>query len=453
MIEKRSTFVVLTLWLVGWAVCANAQDGRHWPSFRGAQARGIADGYESPTEWSVEDSKNIRWKTAIPGLAHSSPIVWGDRLFVTSAVRVEGDPALRVGLYGDIESVSEDVVHRWQVYSLDKSTGKILWERTAHEGVPKVKRHPKSTHANSTPATDGEHVVAFFGSEGLYCYDMDGELLWKKDLGKLVSGFFQVPAAQWGFASSPIINEGMVLVQSDVLEGSFLAAFDIRDGREVWRTGRDDVPTWSTPTVYGEGADAQLIVNGFKHIGGYEAATGKELWWMTGGGDIPVPTPVVAYPLVFVTNAHGRAAPIYAIRLTAAGDISLREGAARNEHIAWSVDRGGAYMQTPLVYGDYLYNCRDNGVLSCYRAVTGERLYQERLGGGTSGFSASPVAAEGKLYFTSEDGDVYVVAAGPRFELLAVNELDEVAMATPAVSEGVLYFRTRGHVIAISDQP
>jgi outer membrane protein assembly factor BamB len=242
-----------------------------------------------------------------------------------------------------------------------------------------------------------------------------------------------------------------VIVQSDVLgEDSFLAAFDIRDGREIWRSERDDVPTWSTPTVHARGDDAQLIVNGLRHIGGYDLATGERIWWMTGGGDIPVPAPVVAGPLVFITNAHGPASPIYAVRLDAKGDISLSEGESANEHIAWSVDRGGAYMQTPVVHGNYLYNCRDNGVLSCYRAVTGERLYQERLGGGTSGFSASPVAADGKVYFTSEEGDVYVVASGPKFELLAVNSLDEIAMATPAVSEGVLYFRTRGHVIAVA---
>jgi outer membrane protein assembly factor BamB len=427
------------------------QDDVHWPSFRGRQAQGVAEGFSAPTEWSVEDEKNIRWKTPIPGLAHSSPIIWGDRLFVTTAVSTEGDPSLRVGLYGDIASVNENVVQSWRVYALDKSSGEVLWDRTAHQGVPKVKRHPKSTHANPTPATDGEHVVVFFGSEGLYCYDMDGELLWKKDLGVLISGFFQAPEAQWGFASSPIIHDDKVIVQSDVLgEDSFLAAFDIRDGREIWRSERDDVPTWSTPTVHARGDDAQLIVNGLRHIGGYDLATGERIWWMTGGGDIPVPAPVVAGPLVFITNAHGPASPIYAVRLDAKGDISLSEGESANEHIAWSVDRGGAYMQTPVVHGNYLYNCRDNGVLSCYRAVTGERLYQERLGGGTSGFSASPVAADGKVYFTSEEGDVYVVASGPKFELLAVNSLDEIAMATPAVSEGVLYFRTRGHVIAVA---
>jgi outer membrane protein assembly factor BamB len=371
---------------------------------------------------------------------------------VATAVSSEDDPTLRVGLYGNIDSVKEDVVHRWQVFCLNKNTGEILWQETAHQGIPKVKRHSKSTNANSTPVTDGKHVVAFFGSEGLYCYDMDGKLLWKKDLGVLDAAYFQAPEAQWGFASSPIIHEGMVVVQCDVLnKESFVAAFDISDGREIWRTPRQDVPTWSTPTVHGRGRDARLIVNGWKHIGGYEAATGKELWRMRGGGDIPVPTPVVAHGLVFITNAHGPGSPIYAIRLDAEGDISLKGGASSGQHVAWSIPRGGAYMQTPLIYGDYLFNCRDNGSLSCFRAKTGERLYQERIGGGATGFSASPVAADGKIYFTSEMGDVHVVAAAPEFKLLAVNSLDEIAMATPAISEGTLYFRTRGHVVAVAE--
>jgi outer membrane protein assembly factor BamB len=336
------------------------------------------------------------------------------------------------------------------VYRIEKKTGRILWSKTAHEGVPKIKRHPKSTHANPTPATDGKHVVALFGSEGLYCYDVSGNLLWKKDLGVLDSAFFVVPEAQWGFASSPIIFDNKVFVQCDVLKGSFLAAFNVENGDEIWRTARQDVPTWCTPTIHTSGERDILLVNGWKHIGGYDASNGKEIWKLRGGGDIPVPTPVVAHGLVFITNAHGPLSPIYAIRLDAVGDISLEEGETSNSHVVWSIRRGGAYMQTPLVYGDYLYSCRDNGVLSCYRARTGERLYQERLGRGASGFSASPVAADDKLYFSSETGDIYVVRAGPTFDLLAVNSFDEVVMATPAISEGTLYFRTRSNLIAIA---
>jgi len=435
------------------AVAAWAQDGVNWPSFRGPRASGIAEGYPTPVEWNAAKSRNVRWKTPIPGLGHSSPVVWGDRIFITTAVSGESQAPLRVGLYGDIASAKDDAQQSWKVLCLDKKTGRIQWERAAHTGVPKTRRHPKSTHANPTVATDGQHAVAFFGSEGLYCYDMQGKLLWKKDLGVLDSGFFVAPDAQWGFASSPIIFEDMVIVQCDVLTNPFLAAFRLSDGREIWRTRREDVPTWSTPTVHVNGPQAQLIVNGFKHIGGYDARTGKELWRLRGGGDIPVPTPVVAHGLVFITNAHGGTSPIYAVRLTASGDISLRGEARSNKHVAWSEPRGGAYMQTPLVYGDCLYVCRDNGVVGCYRATNGERLFQERLGSGGDGFSASAVASGGKIYFTSEQGDVYVVKAGPRLELLATNRMDEICMATPAISAGVLYFRTRSHLVAIAEAP
>jgi outer membrane protein assembly factor BamB len=241
-----------------------------------------------------------------------------------------------------------------------------------------------------------------------------------------------------------------VIIQADVLNDSFVAAFDVADGTEVWRTARDDVPTWSTPAVRHGPGQAQLIVNGYRHIGGYDPRTGTELWRMTGGGDVPIPTPVVSGDLVFITNSHGTGSPIYAIRATAAGDISLQGGASSNRHIAWSQPREGAYMPTPVIYGAHLYLLRDNGVLAVYDAETGDRLYRQRLGPGGSGFTASPVAADGKVYFTSEDGDVYVVRAGAEYELLADNDMGEVCMATPAISEGMLFYRTRSHLVAIS---
>jgi len=421
---------------------------QNWPSFRGPRASGVLEGHATATSWSVEKGDGIRFRVKVAGLAHSSPVIWGDSVYLTSAV-ADAEAPLKVGLYGDIEPVPSEGKHRYVLYRIDKRTGKVLWERTAHEGVPRRPRHPKSTHANPTPATDGRRIIAYFGSEGLYAYDMDGKLLWKKDLGPLDAAFFRAPDAQWGVASSPIVHDGVVYLQVDVLNDPFLAAFDVETGRELWRTPRKDVPTWSTPTVHEAGGRTLLFVNGWKQVGGYEAKTGKEVFWLRGGGDIPVPAPVVAHDLVFVTNAHGPGSPIYAIRTTATGDISLPEGKTASEHVAWSVERGGNYMQTPLVYRDLLYTCRDNGVMSVYRARTGERLYQERLGGGSTGFSASPVAADGKVYFTSEEGDVHVVRAGETFELLAKNALGEVTMASPALSEGVLYFRTKGHLVAV----
>jgi outer membrane protein assembly factor BamB len=424
----------------------------HWPTFRGPNASGIAEGFTTPIRWNVSAGENVKWKTPIPGLGHSSPVIWGNQLFITTAISGQTNAELKVGLYGDIKPVEDDTTHKWMVYCLDKRTGKVIWEKVAYTGVPKIKRHPKATHASSTPATDGRHVVAMFGSEGLYCYDMKGKLLWKKDLGVLDSGFFMVPSAQWGFASSPIIFEDKVFLQCDVQKGSFVAAFNIKDGSEIWRTPRQEVPTWSSPTVYRSGDRTLLLLNGYQHIGGYDAATGKEVWRLRGGGDIPVPTPIVAHDLVFITNSHGRMAPIYAIRLDASGDISLGENATSNKYVAWSVPRDGAYMITPLIYGDYLYSSKNNGVLFCFEAKTGNRVYQERLGDGTTGFTASPVAAAGKLYYSSEDGDIYVVKAGPKFEVLAQNDMGDICMATPAISEGTLFFRTQGHVVAITEK-
>jgi len=423
-----------------------------WPQFRGPFASGIGSG-DPPVNWDVKTGENILWKTPIPGLAHSSPAVWGNRVFLTTAVNVDRELTeddLKVGRHGNIAPVVEDDVHEWRVLCLDKQTGKILWDRKANRGVPAIKRHTKSTHANPSPAVNGERVVAFFGSEGLYCYDMDGELQWSKDFGTLDSSFFQYRQAQWGFASSPVIHDGMVFVQCDVQDNSFVAALSLKDGKELWRKSRDEYPTWCTPTVYVGEKRTQLILNGFKHMGAYDAKTGEELWRLSQAGDIPTPTPVVAHGLAFLTSAHGPLSPIFAIRLDAKGDISLEGEATENEHIAWSIKRGGAYMQTPLVVGDYLYNCRDNGALTCYNAKTGEVMYQERLiQGGNSAFSASAVAAGDKIYYTSEFGEIVVIKAGPEFEVLARNDMDEICMATPAIADGALFIRTRGHLVAI----
>lgn len=431
--------------------CAALAGGANWPQFRGTSANGLGAG-SPPIDWNVESGKNILWKTAIPGLGHSSPVVWGDRIFVTSAVPASGESSLKVGLYGDITPVKGEPAQSFKVFCLDRKSGKILWERVVASGAPKIMRHPKSTHANPTPATDGKHLVVFFGSEGLFTYDLKGKLLWKKDFGVLDSGFYMVPGAQWGFASSPVIHGDMVVIQADVQKDSFLAALDIKTGKELWRTPRHDVPTFGSPAVVpytGGGANGwQVVVNGWKHIGGYDLKTGKELWSLKGGGDIPVPTPVFADGLVVITNAHGRGRPIYAIRTDAAGDITDSKSA-----IAWTEPRGGNYMQTPLLDNGLGYFCFDSGVLSVYKTATGERQYQQRLGGGTSGFTSSPVAAGDHLYITNEEGHSYVLALGPSYRLVAESELGETVMATPAIADSVLYMRGGKHLFAIGAKP
>ncbi len=430
-------------------------DSANWPSFRGTRAGGVADGFALPTTWNLEKSEGVQWKTPIPGLAHASVVIWEDRLFVTTVTSEKPEPKLKIGLYGASPDYPEAFEHQYEVYCLDKTTGKVLWSRVAAKALPKVKRHIKGTHGNCTPATDGQYVVAFFGSQGLYCYDMQGKLVWSKDFGLLDAGPPGYTDLQWGFASSPIIDEDRVYVQCDARNRAFVAALDLATGEEVWRTPRQEEGTWSTPSVHRSRKRDQLIVNGFKHIGGYDLRTGKELWRMSGGGDIPVPTPVVSGRLIYITNAHGAKAPIYAISTKAKGDITLADGKSKSRHISWSTEKGGAYMQTPLVYRGLLYNCRDNGVLTVYDAKTGKKRYRERLGGGSTGFTASPVAGDGKVYFTSEEGDVHVIKAGSQFELLATNSLGEICMSSAAISKGVLFFRARHHVIAIGsgDRP
>ena len=434
------------------STAASAESDGNWPQFRGPSARGILDGQNLPLEWNAESGKNIKWKKRIPGLAHSSPIVWGERLYLTSAVSNNPDPYLRTGLYGDISEDTEEIVHHFRLFCLSKRTGELIWEQTAHSGIPRVKRHVKSSHANPTPATDGKHLVACFGSEGLYCYDLQGKLLWKQDLGLLDSGYFNAPNVQWAFGSSPIIYDKFVIVQCDVNNQSFLAAFEVETGKEVWRTLRDEVPTWGTPTAYKNADRTQVIVNGYRHIGGYDLTTGSELWRMRGGGDIPAPTPYVAHDLIFLTNAHGPGMPIYAIRTGAQGDISLAGDQTSNEYVAWSRPRRGSYMPTTIVYGDRLYVGDDRGILTCYQAQTGEQVFREGLAGGRSAYSASPVASDGRIYFTSEDGDIHVIKAGTKYELLATNSMGEPCLATPALSNGMIFIRSSRHIFGIGEK-
>jgi outer membrane protein assembly factor BamB len=421
-----------------------AQD---WPQFRGPHARGVAEGHALAERFDVEKEENVRWSVPVAGLSHSAPIVSGGRLFVTSAVRKAGEAELKVGLYGDPSAVEPEGEHEYVVLALDAKSDAELWKRVVWSGTPKHARHPKSSHAASTPATDGKHLVAHFGSEGLYCLDVDGKELWKRDLGDHDAGPYNMTGVQWGYAASPVIHDGKVLVQCDALSQGFVAALDVATGAELWRTKREDVSTWSTPTVDVREGRAQVICNGYKHIGGYELATGKELWKLVGGGDAPVPAPVVISDMVLITNAHGRDNPIYAISAEAEGLI-----APDHEAMLWCHMSLGNYMQTPLVYGEELYLLSDAGILSCLDLATGETRYRERLGEGRTGFTASMVAGDGKLYATSEEGTVYAIAPGTSFEVLGTSELGETCMATPAISAGTIYWRTRSHLIAVGKE-
>jgi outer membrane protein assembly factor BamB len=421
---------------------------RNWPAFRGPGASGVADGQGAPVEWDLTSGKNVRWKTPIPGMANSSPIVWKDRIFLTTAVSTAGDDTFRSGLYGDVDSVDDESEHIFKVYALSQKNGEILWEQTVAEKVPGAKRHMKATQANSTPVTDGKRVVSLFGTIGLLvAHDLDGKELWKTDVGVLDAGWFYDASYQWGHASSPVIYNDLVIVQADIYKDSFIAAYRLSDGKQAWKTGRESIPSWGSPTIYQGEKRHELITNG-NTIKGYDPATGKELWSLAPNSEVTVATPIVAHDLFYVTAGYPPVRPVYAIRPGGNGDISLPEGSEASPAIAWSKSRGGTYIPTPIVYGNYLYTCANDGRMRVYNAKTGEEAYKARVGGGGT-YTASPVATDGRLYFTNEEGEVVVVKAGPDYEELAKNEMGEICMSTPAISDGLLVVRTLKHIYGL----
>lgn len=422
-----------------------------WPSFRGLHACGVLDGQILPDRWDASTGEGILYRVEVPGLAHSSPIVWGDRLFLTTAISSRGEATFRPGLYGSGEASADRSFHRWDVICLDKRTGELLWQETAVEGVPREKRHIKATYANATPATDGEHVVAFFGSQGLFCFTVEGTRLWERDLGRLDVGAYDLPSYEWGSASSPIIHDGKVFVQCDTQAESFLVAFDVRTGEELWRTARDELPSWGTPTLFpgGGGGPAELITNGSNFIRGYDPDTGEERWRLGGSSKITAPTPIFSENLFLVASGRSPERPIFAIRAGSEGDLTLPTDRTSSDAIAWSVTRRGPYMPTPLIYRGKVYVLNNHGPFACYDLKTGTEHYYLRLPHRGDGFSASPVASNGRLYLASEDGAVYELEAGTTFREPKSHSLDEPLMATPAISNGVLYVRGARHLFAI----
>ncbi|HEX2270818.1 MAG TPA: PQQ-binding-like beta-propeller repeat protein [Pyrinomonadaceae bacterium] len=441
---RRLTISIIVLALS--AITINAQN---WPAFRGTNASGVAEGAKPPVTWDVEKATNVLWRTPIPGLSHASPIVWGNHIYLITAI--SADP--KAGFIAKDRGISlsnDESPHTWWIYALDKQTGKILWSNKAYEGVPRAKRHVKATQANSTPVTDGRYVVALFGSEGLACYDTRGKLLWKQDLGVLNPGLWDDKESSWGHSSSPVIYRDLVIVQADGHKQSFIAAFNLKDGKQAWRVERNEITSWATPTIY-QGKDrTELIVNGGRYIRGYDPLTGKELWrFADNDTQVKMQAPLIGHDLIFITGGYPPGRAMYAFRPGAAGDISLKSGEDKNAFLAWSSSKGSPYTSTPIIYGDLFYALSDNGVLSAYDAKTGEVVYQQRL---PSSFSASPVAADGRLYLSSEDGDVFVVKAGRQFELLSRNTMGQPVMATPALSQGMLIVRGQDAIYALGER-
>lgn len=434
------------------AVLAPAPRGvsRNWMQFRGPNASGIGDGQGVPLDWDLETGMNIRFKIPIPGIATSSPIICDGQIFLSTAVSSKGDSTFRIGLYGDGDSVDDTSEHSFRLISVDSQTGAIRWDREVATIAPTVKRHLKSSFANATPVTDGETVVALFGMVGLLAaYDRDGNERWKTNIGVLEVNDPQAGALEWGHASSPILWNDLVIVQADQRRNSFIAAFDKHTGKEVWRVAREEPSTWATPTIVSGPKGDELVSNG-NLIRAYQPATGELLWSHGPNSEVIVATPLSIDGVTYVTGGYPPVRPVYAIRVGSRGNLRESVNEGTQSPIVWSHDKGGTYLPTPIAYQGHLITINNNGVLTSYRLENGEIAHRGRLAGASISVSASPIAVDGKLLIPCESGEIYILRGTPGYEILGKREMQEVLMATPAVSDGLLVIRTIGHLIGIA---
>jgi outer membrane protein assembly factor BamB len=433
--------VVVTALTAPASTNAAASDA-NWPQWRGPESTGVSMEKNLPVEWS--STKNIKWKTPLPGRGHSSPIVWGNKVFLTTAIEGAIVPGAKAPTHlseGEVfkhpDSVGSDRKHTFKVFCFDKETGKLVWEQTAYEGTPYDDRHRKGSFASSTPATDGRNVYAFFGSEGLYAYDMNGKLAWKASLGKLGT-------VGMGTGTSPVLYENLVILQCDEEEGkaSFIVALDKRSGKEIWRTPRKVQASWSTPILVRTARRTELIASGNEAVIAYDPATGKELWHSKGVESNAIPTPVAGNETVFIVAGFPTKIAM-AIRLGGAGQLA-------DSSILWQYAKGTAYVPSPILYGDYLYLTTDRGILTCLEAKTGKVIYEGGRVPIPATFTASPVAFDGKILLTSEDGDTFIIKAGPQHEVLRTNSLDEPVYASPALADGKIFIRGEKNLYCIT---
>ncbi len=442
---RRALFVsVLLLPIV--ATNANAQN--HWPQFRGAQSLGVADGASLPDRWTA--TENIAWKTDIRGRGWSSPIVWENRIFVTSVVNLGDEPEAKKGLYfGGEQKEPPKSEHQWNVACLDLSSGKLLWEKTAHQGLPAAPIHVKNSYASETPVTDGERVYAYFGNVGVFCYDFDGNLVWEKRLDPHKTRY------GWGTAASPTLYDGRLYVVNDNEEDSYLLALDAQTGEQIFRVERDEKSNWATPYVWQNSQRTELVVPGTGKIRSYDLE-GRPLWELGGMSSITIALPYARGDMLYVSSGYvlDKQKPIYAIRPGASGDISLDDGATSNDYIAWCQKMGGPYNPSSLLYGDTIYVLYDQGFFAAFDAQTGEEVYPKKRIPDGKAFTASPWAYQGKIFCLNEDGVTFVIAAGNEFEILHTNPLadDDMGMATPAIVGNKLLLRTSKRLYCIANE-
>jgi outer membrane protein assembly factor BamB len=423
-------------------IAANAQT--NWPQFRGAQSLGVAEDSNLPDKWSA--TENVAWKTDIPGVGWSSPIVWGNQIFLTSVINTGDTEPPKKGLYFGGERPVPPAEHRWMVYSVDFRTGKILWEREVFKGVPKFSRHLKNSYASETPVTDGERVYAYFGNVGLYVFDLKGALLWKQLFEPKKTRF------GWGTAASPVVHKDKLFIVCDNDEQSYLVAYDKKTGKQLWKVDREIGTNWATPYIWENGQRTELVIPGTKAVRSYDL-DGKTLWEFKGMSSIAIPVPFSKHGLLYIASGYvgDQHRPVYAIKPGASGDISLKEGETSNQYIAWYQRQAGPYNPSPIVYGDLYYTLFDRGFFTAHDAKTGKLVYdKQRIDPAAGAFTSSPWAYNGKIFALSEDGDTFVIQAGSEYKLVGKNSLDDMCMATPAIAKGSLVIRTATKLYRIS---
>lgn len=420
------------VWLTSSALAAD-----NWPQFRGSNAGVIADDMNLPDTW--DESRNVLWKADVPGLGWSSPIVWGDHVIVTSAVGTDVETVPK-GLPPAGPARPTTTARRWVVYDFDVTTGTLRWERELHSGVPPMSKQEKNSFSSETPVTDGTHIYVYWGTIGqLTSLDMDGKTAWTTSVGT-----FQTNQG-WGTAASPLLYKGRLYILNDNRQQSFIAAYDARDGQQLWKTVRDDVESYSTPIVWENSRRTEIVTQSRQKFRSY-GLDGTPLWEMAAISTSPIATPVAKDDLLYISSGfHQNASrPVYAIRPGAVGDITLKGGESSNAYVAWSQPTLASYQTSGLIYAGCLYTLIDNSFLLCHDPTTGKEIYgKQRISGESSGFAASPWAYNGKVFALSEDGETFVIRAGPAFEVLGKNALNEMALATPAIAHSSLFIRTQ----------
>ena len=437
MIDRRS-FVATTFAGAG----SRLFGSDNWPRFRGPSGRGIApDDPTLPLRWS--ETQNIAWKRNIPGLGWSSPVVWGDRVFLTSASSSAEAETIRNGDFLDTGTPKD--VHRWMLYGIDADTGRIAWKTELARDRPRISRHMKNTYATETPAADGECVYAHFGHLGTYAVDHQGRVVWSKE--------WPAPEIRYGYgtAASPVLHDGILYIVRDNEDQSALIALEAATGREIWSAPRDEGSAWATPHVWRNDVRTEIVVSGKDSVRSY-SLDGKPLWHLRGSTSLAIPSPFSGEGLLFVGSGFQMESfrPLYAIRPGASGDISLEKGELSNDYIAWCHPQSGPYHPTPVLYRGLLYVLMDRSFLLCYDAKSGKEIYgKRRIARDAGRFSASPWAYNGHVFCLSEDGDTYVIQAGPEFKVVGKNHLDGMAMASPAIAGKSLWIRTRRNLYLI----